>query len=190
MTTILGIAGSLRKKSLNRALLHAAESRVPAGTTLEIATFEGFPIYDGDLEAASGVPAVVERVKARLAAADGLLLVTPEYNNSLPGPLKNAIDWLSRPPKDQPRVFGKLPVGVIGATPGRGGTRLAQAAWLGVFRTLGMRPWFDKALYVGDAASAFDSELELQDAKIASLLEDYLRGFAAYCREASPRRSV
>lgn len=188
MTTIVGIAGSLRKQSYNRALLRAAQRLAPEGTTLEIATFEGFPVYDGDLEA-QGMPSVVEGVKDRLAHADGLLLVTPEYNNSLPGPLKNAIDWLSRPPKDQARVFGRLPVGLIGASPGRGGTRFAQDAWLSVFRTLGMRPWFDKVLYVGEAAKVFDQQLELCDATIERLLRDYIAGFAAYSRQASPRQA-
>jgi NAD(P)H-dependent FMN reductase len=188
MTKIVGIAGSLRKQSYNRALLRAAQRLAPEGSELEIATFEGFPVYDGDLEARDGVPAVVESVKARLAAADGLLLVTPEYNNSLPGPLKNAIDWMSRPPKDQPRVFGRLPVGLIGASPGRGGTRFAQDAWLSVFRTLGMRPWFDKVLYVAEATKVFDAELELVDPAVERLLRDYVAGFAAYCREASPRQ--
>jgi NAD(P)H-dependent FMN reductase len=188
VTTIIGIAGSLRKQSYNRALLCAAQRLAPADARLEIASFEGFPVYDGDLEERDGVPAAVEAVKARLAAADGLLLVTPEYNNSLPGPLKNAIDWLSRPPKDQARVFGRLPVGLIGASPGRGGTRFAQDAWLSVFRTLGMRPWFDKVLYVSEAAKVFDQERELMDETITRLLRDYVAGFAAYCRAASPRQ--
>lgn len=183
MTTIVGIAGSLRRKSYNRALLRAAQKLAPDGVALELASFEGFPIYDGDLEAEHGVPSVVADVKDRIAAADGLLLVTPEYNNSIPGPFKNAIDWLSRPPEDQARVFGRLPVGLIGASPGRGGTRFSQTAWLPVFRTLGMRPWFDKVLYVADASRVFDQELSLVDSKIEQLLAQYLENFAAYCRQ-------
>lgn len=186
MTTIIGIAGSLREKSFNRALLRAAERRMPEGATLEAASFRDFPVYDADLEA-RGMPPAVEAVKDRIAAADGLLIVTPEYNNSVPGPLKNAIDWLSRPPRDQARVFARLPVTVIGASPGRGGTRFAQTALLPVFRTLGMRPWYDKVLYVAGAGSAFDAELELTDAKVDELLRELLAGFADYCRQASPR---
>jgi NAD(P)H-dependent FMN reductase len=187
MTTVVGIAGSLREKSYNRALLRAAQALAPDGCTLEIQSFAGFPVYDGDLEASQGVPGVVESVKARIAAADGLLLVSPEYNNSLPGAFKNAIDWLSRPPKDQARVFARLPVALIGASPGRGGTRFAQTAWLPVFRTLGLRPWFDKVLYMGDAAKSFDAELRLVDDKIESLLRDYVHGFFAFCREQNAR---
>lgn len=187
MTTVVGIAGSLREKSYNRALLRAAQALAPEGATLEIQSFAGFPVYDGDLEANEGIPDVVERVKARIAAADGLFLVSPEYNNSIPGPFKNAIDWLSRPPKDQARVFAGLPVALIGASPGRGGTRLAQTAWLAVFRTLGLRPWFDKVLYVADVARSFDAELHLADDKVESLLRDYVSGFFAFCRQQNVR---
>jgi NAD(P)H-dependent FMN reductase len=76
---------------------------------------------------------------------------------------------------------------LIGATPGRGGTRFAQTAWLPVFRTLGMRPWFDKVLYVGDAGKTFDAELALADAKVESLLREYVQGFVAFCREQNVR---
>src|SRR6266852_3748330 len=97
--TILGIAGSLRQNSFNAALLRAAAAAAPAGCTVDIASIRGIPLYDSDVEAATGVPAVVETLKERVAAADGLLLVTPEYNNSIPGVFKNVIDWLSRPPQ-------------------------------------------------------------------------------------------
>jgi NAD(P)H-dependent FMN reductase len=189
MTTIVGIAGSLRKGSYNRALLAGAASAVPAGISIQIASFEGFPVYDGDLEAERGVPEVVERLKGAIATADGLLLVTPEYNNSIPGPLKNAIDWLSRPPKDVARVFAKLPVGLIGATPGRGGTRFAQVAWLPVFRTLGMLPWFEKSLYLADAAQVFGPDGALVDPRIDELLREYVSGFAGFC-QSQPRHTA
>jgi NAD(P)H-dependent FMN reductase len=137
MTTIVGLSGSLRAGSFNSALLRAAANALPAGTALEIASIKEIPLYDGDVEAAHGLPEAVTRLKERIVAADGLLLVTPEYNNSIPGVFKNAIDWLSRPPPDIARVFGGRPVGVIGASPGRFGTLLSQAAWLPVLKTLG-----------------------------------------------------
>src|SRR5216683_7475771 len=137
--TILGIAGSLRQGSYNAALLRAAAAAAPASCTVDIASIRGIPLYDGDVEAATGVPDVVETLKDRVAAADGLLLVTPEYNNSIPGVFKNAIDWLSRPPVDILRVFGGKPVAIIGASPGGFGTILSQEAWLPVLRTLGTR---------------------------------------------------
>src|SRR5262245_20710417 len=104
MSTIVGIPGSLWRGSFNAALLRAAAQLAPAGCKLEIASIRGIPVYDGDLEA-QGIPETVAQLKERIAAAGGLLLATPEYNNSLPGPLKNAIDWLSRPSADSARIF-------------------------------------------------------------------------------------
>lgn len=180
MTHIVGIAGSLRRGSFNAALLRAAAEVAPAGTTVEIASIAEFPLYDGDLESAQGIPAPVARVKDLIAAAQGLLIVTPEYNNSMPGVLKNAIDWLSRPGADIPRVFRDRPVAIMGATPGPGGTRLSQAAWLPVLRTLGTRPWFGKVLYVAGAAAVFDAEGRLVDEKVRRQLTEFMAGFAAF----------
>jgi NAD(P)H-dependent FMN reductase len=185
MARLIGIAGSLRKASFNAALLRAAAELAPAGTTVEIASIAGIPLYDGDVEAEKGVPGAVTALKSRIADADGLLLVTPEYNNSMPGVLKNAIDWLSRPPKDIPRVFGGKPVAILGATPGVGGTRLAQAAWLPVLRALGTRPWFGKSLYVTGAAQALDADGRLVDEKVRQLLSELMAGFAAFAGGAS-----
>jgi chromate reductase, NAD(P)H dehydrogenase (quinone) len=96
--------------------------------SLEIATIKGIPLYDGDIEASAGIPQLVTALKDQIAASDGLLLVIPKYNNGIPGVFKNAIDWLSRPPADMPRVFGNRPTAVIGASPGGFGTILAQNA--------------------------------------------------------------
>jgi NAD(P)H-dependent FMN reductase len=180
MTRILGIAGSLRRQSLNRALLQAAAELAPEGVEIEIASIAGIPLYDGDLEESAGVPQAAVALREKIAAADGLLLASPEYNNSLPGVLKNAIDWTSRPGKEIPRVFGGRPVAVIGVTPGPGGTRLAQTAWLPVFRVLGMRPWFDRTLYVAGGDDFFDDDLKLVDPEMQKRLAAYVRGFAAF----------
>lgn len=134
MTTIIGIAGSLRTGSINSAVLRAAAQFMPAGSTLEIASIKGIPLYDGDLEAQEGIPQPVTDLKDRIAAADGLLLATPEYNNSIPGVFKNAIDWLSRPSADIPRGFHNRSTAIIGASPSGFGTVLAQNAWLPVLR--------------------------------------------------------
>lgn len=180
MSRVLGIAGSLRAGSLNAALLRAAAGLAPEGITLEIASIAGIPLYDGDLEAASGIPQPVSALKERIAAADGLLLVTPEYNHSIPGVFKNAIDWLSRPPADIPRVFAGRPVALIGASPGPFGTVHAQTAWLPVLRTLKMRPWFGAILHVTQAAKAFDASGALVDDTVRRRLREFLEGYARF----------
>ena len=180
MTRIVGIAGSLRRGSFNQALLRAAAALAPDGVEIAIRPIAGIPLYDGDEEAAHGVPAVAAALKNDIAAADGLLIVTPEYNNSIPGVVKNAIDWLSRPPADVPRVFGDRPVAIMGATPGAGGTRLSQAAWLPVLRTLGTRPWFGGRLMVSRAGQVFDEAGEMVDEKMKAQLQQFLQGFVAF----------
>jgi chromate reductase, NAD(P)H dehydrogenase (quinone) len=180
MTRIIGISGSLRQGSYNLALLRNAAELVPAGCTLEIASIKDIPLYDGDLEAQSGIPAAVAALKERVAAADGLLLVTPEYNNSIPGVFKNAVDWMTRPASDIARVFGDRPVGLIGATPGGMGTTFAQTAWLPVLRTLGTRPFFGKTLYVSGAGKVFDAEGRLTDKDLRERLRVYMGQFAAF----------
>jgi chromate reductase len=182
MTTIIGIAGSLRTASFNSALLRAAAELMPPDSQLEIATIKGIPLYDGDFEAAEGIPQQVAALKDRIAAADGLLLATPEYNNGIPGVFKNAIDWLSRPPADIPRVFHDRPTAVVGASPGGFGTILAQDAWLPVLRTLETRPWFGGRLMVSRAGSVFDAEGKLVDEKIRAQLQQFLAGFVAFVR--------
>lgn len=182
MTRIVGVAGSLRTGSFNAALLRAAAGLMPAGTSLEIATIKGIPLYDGDVEANEGIPPVVVALKDQIAAADGLLLATPEYNNGIPGVFKNAIDWLSRPPADIPRVFGNRPVAIIGASPGNFGTILAQNAWLPVIRTLGMQPWFGGRLLVSRAGSVFNDAGEMVDEKMKAQLQKFVQGFADFVK--------
>lgn len=187
MTTIIGIAGSLRRESFNASLLRAAVTLMPQGARLEMGSIKGIPLYDGDVEDSDGVPPAASALKDQIAAADGLLLVSPEYNNAMPGVFKNAIDWLSRPPADIARVFGSRPVAVIGASPGGFGTILAQNAWLPVFRTLGTRPWFNGRLMVAHADNVFNDRGELADEKIRGQLQHFLQGFVGFCqRPARP----
>lgn len=185
MPTLIGISGSLRKGSFNTALLRAAVEVAPLGTTLEVTSIAGIPLYDGDLEASQGIPPVVAALKERIALADGLLLATPEYNQSLPGVFKNAVDWLSRPASDIERVFGGKPVALIGATPGPAGTRLAQTAWLPVLRALGATPWLGKQLYVAGAGQAFDANGALTDAKLRQRLAEFVTSFSAFAEATS-----
>jgi chromate reductase len=177
---IIGLSGSLKRRSFNTMLLRAATLLAPAGTTIEIASMHGIPLYDGDTEAAEGIPPHVQALKDTIAAADGLLIATPEYNNSVPGVLKNTIDWLSRPPADIARVFRGRSVAVMGATPGAGGTILAQAALLPILRTLGTAPWFGGRMMVSNAASVFDDEGSLHDPATQARLQAFVTGFAAF----------
>jgi NAD(P)H-dependent FMN reductase len=167
----------LRRASFNAALLRAAVELAPTGSSIEVASIRHIPLYDADVEA-QGIPAPVAELKEKVVACDALLLVTPEYNNSIPGVFKNAIDWLSRPPADVRRVFANRPVTLIGASPGSFGTVQAQRSWLPVLRTLRMRPWFGAPLYVSGAASVFDAEGRLIDADIRNRLQVLLREFA------------
>lgn len=185
MSTIIGIAGSLRSASLNAKLLSAAATLAPDDCDVEIATIRGIPLYDGDVEAA-GTPEAVQRLKDRIAVADGLLIATPEYNHSIPGVLKNAIDWLSRPGPTKQRVFADLPVAIMGATPGRAGTLLAQNAWLPVLRALGTRPWFGQRLIVSGAGHVFDEAGALVDERLRDEVGRFMNGFAAFVRGQPP----
>lgn len=188
MVTIVGISGSLRRGSYNTALLRAAVAMMPADSRLDAASIRSFPLYNGDDEAMHGIPADVASLKDAIAAADGLLLVTPEYNNSIPGVAKNAIDWLTRPAADIPRVFRGKPVAIIGASPGGFGTILSQNAWLPVMRTLGAELWSGGRLMVSRAGAVFDADGNIIDGRTDQLLRKLLEGFVAYVR-AHPRKS-
>ncbi len=185
MATIIGLSGSLRRKSYNAALLRAAARYVPKTSTFRIESISEFPLYNFDVEE-SAFPQPVARLKDAIAQSDGLLLVTPEFNNSIPGVFKNAIDWLSRPADDADRVFRGLNVAMMGASPGRWGTGNAQAAWLPVMRTLEMRPWFEDRLQIAGAGSIFDDDGNIVNSAILSLVSDFVEQFVAFV-ERHPR---
>jgi len=180
MLRLLGISGSLRRASFNTGLLRAATALALDGATLQVGSIAGIPLYNGDDEREQGIQPAVQALKQQLAEADGLLLFTPEYNNSLPGVFKNAIDWLTRPSSDIGPLFGGKPVAVLGASPGGFGTILAQDAWLPVLRTLGTRPWFEGRLMVSRAQSVFDAEGNLTDEATRQRLLQFITGFAAF----------
>ena len=184
-TRIVGISGSLRTGSFNTALLRAAAEVAPAGVAIEVRTIHGIPLYDADVENGVGIPEAVTKLKDEIASADGVLLVTPEYNNSIPGVFKNAIDWLSRPDADVARVFRGRAVAIMGASPGRFGTTLSQSAWLPVIRTLGMRPWFDQRLLVFEARKMFDESGKLVDLHARERMVKFVEGYCAFVSSQS-----
>ncbi len=179
MTRILGISGSLRAASFNTALLRAARRAAPEGVGIEIATLHGIPLYDGDLEAATGIPEAVDALKARIRASDALLLATPEYNNGMPGVLKNAIDWLSRPAGELRQLFGGRPLALMGASPSGFGTLLAQAAWLPVLKSLGVQVWTGKSLMLSRAHQSIGADGEIVDEAALKTIADFVAGYAA-----------
>lgn len=183
MATVIGISGSVRTGSFNTSLLRAAARLAPPDLRVRMESIADIPLYNGDVEERQGAPEPVLALRETIAASDGLLLVTPEYNHSVPGVFKNAIDWLSRPASEIPRVFGGKPVAMMGATPGRGGTRFAQEAWLPVLHTLGTRPWFGEQLYVAGAAKVFDAQGRLVDEAVGRILTRFMKGFAAFVEE-------
>jgi chromate reductase len=144
--TTVGLSGSLRHGSFNAALLRAALELAPSEVRVEVGTIRGIPLFDEDVER-EGLPEAVTALKEQIARAGGLLLATPEYNHGIPGVMKNAIDWLSRPRSDIPRIFGRRPVAVVGASPSPGGSRAALAAWFPILQTLGART-FEKSVSV------------------------------------------
>jgi chromate reductase len=183
---ILALAGSLRRASWNRHLLEHAARIVPAGAEIHVySELADVPLFDEDLEAASGGgPDGVRRLRDAIAAADGVLIATPEYNQSLPGVLKNAIDWLSRPAPHEVLV-GK-PIAVIGASPGRWGTRLAQAALRQVLAATESAVMPAPMWFLREAERAFDSEGRLIDDNAERALRDVLDAFARWIVRVAP----
>ena len=181
MISIVGLSGSLRRNSFNTGLLLAAHEVLPKNTSLRIESIADIPLYNADDESTSGIPTPVAALKDSIAESDALLISTPEYNHSIPGVLKNAIDWLSRPPDDRSRVFANRPVAIMGAAPGRYGTLLSQTAWLPALHSLGMRCWNGRMLVSG-AGSLFDEDGKLQDDDTHQRLEKFLADFVGFVR--------
>jgi chromate reductase len=168
---VLGVAGSLRLGSLNRALLRAAAKLAPAGITIEPFDLADVPLYNGDVEAA-GDPPGVAAFKDAIRAADAVLFVTPEYNHGVPGVMKNAVDWASRPARDA-ALNGK-PVGIIGASPGATGTARGQSQLRQAFEFTNSFCMPQPEILVFRAHEKFNADGELTDAKTIEFLGKYL----------------
>lgn len=170
---ILGISGSLRKESFNTALLHAARELAPDGMSIEIADISAIPLYNEDVRE-KGYPSPAEALREQIRAADAVLIATPEYNYSIPGVLKNAIDWASRPP-EQP-FDGKV-VGIIGASPGRLGTARAQMHLRQCFVFLNSTVLNKPEVLVGGASNVIEDG-KLTDDTTRGFVADLLKGLA------------
>ncbi|HEX6160563.1 MAG TPA: NAD(P)H-dependent oxidoreductase [Thermoanaerobaculia bacterium] len=176
---IVGICGSLRRASYNRALLHAAIELAPDGMSIVIADLRGIPLYDGDLEAEIGFPESVERLREQIRAADGLLFATPEYNCGLPGVLKNAIDWVSRG-ADQP--FADKPAAVMGASLATLGTVRAQVALRQTAVYLNLHLLQRPEVFIGRAQEKIDPDGRLYDEKSRQVIARLLVALQGWTR--------
>jgi len=175
---ILGIAGSLRRNSYNRAALRAAQKLVPEDAVLDIFELDGIPVFSEDDE--QNPPAKVVELKKRIREADAVLFVTPEYNYSIPGGLKNAIDWASRPHGDS--AWTGKPAAIMGASVGRFGTARAQYHLRQVFVFLNIYAVNQPEVMIGNAAESFDGEGNLTDERTRKLIRQLLDNLVKWTR--------
>ncbi len=176
-----GLCGSLRKGSYNAMLLNVVAGLLPEGTEMKILSFKDLPVYnaDHDLPLATGRPEEVNAFRSDLAAADALIIVSPEYNYSIPGGLKNAIDWASRG-QDSPLLH--KPVALMGATQGQWGTVRMQTAFLPVFTFLNMNPVLQPEILLAQAQNKFDEQGNLSDARTTERIKQKLARLTAACQ--------
>ena len=174
---VVGIAGSLRRASLNRALLCAAQRLATPALHIEIESIADLPMFNADVDA-EGPPDAVGRLRASVQAADALLLVTPEYNHGVPGVLKNAIDWLSQPLHGSP-LEGK-PTGIMGASTGLAGTARSQSQLRQAFVLTNTPVMLRPEVLVGRAHEKFDSKGALTDEVTRRFVVDFLEQFATW----------
>jgi len=175
---ILGIAGSLRKESYNRGLLRAALEVVPKGCHLEVFDLSGIPVYNEEDEVR--IPERVVQFKKAIRASDAILIATPEYNYSIPGILKNAIDWASRPYGDS--AWDGKPVAIVGASPAIQGTARAQYHLRQTFVYLNMYPLNKPELMVGVAQDKFDAQGNLLDAEVRERIGELMEALVSHAQ--------
>jgi len=176
---VVALVGSLRRRSYNRMTYNAAASLAPDGFTFEEADIGTLPLYDDDVRVEQGYPPAAARLRERIAAADAVLIVSPEYNFSLPGVLKNALDWASRSP-DQP--FKDKPVAIMGASTGRFGTVRMQYHLRQTLVCLGALPLAKPEVMIPFAERAFDADGRLTDELARDVITAQLQALAAWVR--------
>jgi len=183
---ILGIAGSLRRESYNRAALRAAIELVPEGASIETFELDGIPGFNQDEE--QNPPAKVTELKKRIREADAILIVTPEYNYSIPGVLKNAIDWASRPYGDN--AWNGKPAAIMGASVGTIGTARAQYHLRQMMVFLNMFPVNQPEVMIGNAAKRFDAQGKLTDDATKDFIRQLLQSLMEWTRRIGPSQAV
>ncbi len=183
---ILGVAGSLRKGSYNRALLRAMADLSPDGIEIDILELDGIPLYNQDMDAPELMPESVRELKRRIKEADAVLFVTPEYNRSIPGVLKNAIDWASRPYSDN--SFNDKPVATIGATDGMLGTAVVQYHMREVFSFLNAHPMERPQLFIsGISKKLVDGNVK--DGELKKLLQEFINSLAVWSKRINSSKA-
>ena len=181
--SVLGICGSLRKASYNMATLRTAIALKPAGMAVTVADISQIPPYNEDVRA-EGFPPTVETLRQQIAASDALLFACPEYNYSMSGVLKNAIDWASRPP-DQP--FAGKPIAIIGAAAGMAGSARAQYDLRRSCVFLDMHPLNKPEVLIGQAQTKFDAEGNLLDEVAKNLIRDLMAALVGWTRQIAKK---
>ncbi|MFC3562751.1 NADPH-dependent FMN reductase [Pedobacter jamesrossensis] len=178
---IVGLCGSLRKGSYNEMLLKIAGSLMPDGIDFEIVRFDEIPVYnaDNDMPIVDARPESVIKFRDALATADAFIIASPEYNYSIPGGLKNAIDWASRG-KDSPLMH--KPVAIMGATQGMWGTVRMQTAFLPVLTFLNMNPVLQPEVLISQAQNKFDEDGNLNDEKTIDIIKKKIENLISACR--------
>ena len=177
---VLGLTGSFRKASFNRMALAAAVELAPEGVVVEAYDYRDIPFYDGDAEASAGIPAQAAVLREKIRAADALLIVTPEYNASIPGLLKNAIDWSSRAPQ-QP-LAGK-PTAIMCASPGALGSIRAQLHLRQILMNVGAQVMVGPQVLIAAAGQRFSAEGRLTDEGTQQFIRDLLAGLANWTKQ-------
>jgi chromate reductase, NAD(P)H dehydrogenase (quinone) len=177
--TILGLVGSLREKSYNKGLMRAAQSLLPEGVGLTVAEIGNLPLFSEDLE--NNAPQAVATLKQQVEDADAILIATPEYNYSVPGVLKNALDWASRPYGNN--SFDGKAVAIMGASVGMLGTARAQYHLRQIFVFLNMHPLNFPEIMVPFASQNFDAESNLTNEKTREMIRQQLEALVSWSRK-------
>jgi len=180
---VLGIAGSLRRGSYNRALLRAAQGLAPVGMTIEVFDLAPIPLYNADVEA-EGDPEPVGAFKDAIRRADALLIACPEYNHGVPGVLKNAIDWASRPPRGA--ALDRKPLALMGASPGMTGSARGQSQLRQAFVFTNSYALPQPEMLVARAQEKFDAQGNLTDEKTREFLQRLLGALAEWVAHFRP----